>query len=119
MFYCLCLQLYCAVPSLKRLQGAKLRACGSIGHFSTRADDNFASGATYMVRAIKLGSLMCAVVLLATSGSGCFRDPIVRKAKFVELGNRNFDQGRYPQALIFYGRALQIDPKFAASHYHI
>jgi tetratricopeptide (TPR) repeat protein len=50
---------------------------------------------------------------------GCSRDPKVRKQKFIELGNRDFQQGNYPEALIFYGRALQIDPRFSEAHYKL
>jgi tetratricopeptide (TPR) repeat protein len=70
-----------------------------------------------MVRATKLGWFVCALVLLTISWGGCSRDPNVRKAKFFEQGNRDFDHGKYPEALIFYGRALQIDPRFEEAHY--
>src|SRR3989441_300472 len=56
-------------------------------------------------------------VLLTAFGDGCFRNPNVRKERFFEQGNRNFEQGKYPEALIFYGRALQLDPRFAEAHY--
>ena len=70
-----------------------------------------------MVRAPKIGWLVCALVLLLGSGGGCSRDPNVRKQKFIEQGNRDFEQGKYREALIYYGRALQIDPRFAEAHY--
>ena len=52
-----------------------------------------------------------AVVLLA----GCNRDP----KKFLAKGNQSFDQGKYPDALIYYGRALQLDPRFAEAHFKL
>ena len=70
-----------------------------------------------MFRLVKLGCFFCALVLSTASGGGCFRDPNVRKQKFFEQGNRDFEQGKYSEALIFYGRALQIDPCFAEAHY--
>lgn len=51
--------------------------------------------------------------------SGCFRDPNIRKQKFLEQGDRYFAQEKFPEAVLTYGRALQIDPKFAAAHYKI
>src|SRR6266849_2108697 len=50
---------------------------------------------------------------------GCLRDPNVRKQKFMEQGDRYFAQEKFPEALLTYGRALQIDPKFAAAHYKV
>ncbi len=51
--------------------------------------------------------------------AGCSRDPNVRKQKFFEQGNRFFDKGKYPEALISYSRALQIDPRFVEAHYKL
>src|SRR5271163_5318988 len=50
---------------------------------------------------------------------GCSRDPNVRKQKFLQQGNQDFDKGRYAEAVISYGRALQIDPRFADAHYKL
>src|SRR5208283_1265790 len=52
-------------------------------------------------------------------GTGCNRNPTVRKQKFLEQGNHNFDQGKFPEAIIFYGRALQIEPRFAEAHHKL
>lgn len=52
-------------------------------------------------------------------GVGCNRDPTARKQKFLEQGNHNFDQGKFPEAIIFYGRALQIDPQCAEAHHKL
>jgi tetratricopeptide (TPR) repeat protein len=70
-----------------------------------------------MLRAIKFRGFLCVFVLLTASGGGCSLDPNVRKQKFFAQGNRSFEQGNYPEALIFYGRALQIDPRFPDAHY--
>jgi tetratricopeptide (TPR) repeat protein len=61
------------------------------------------------------------VFLLFLGGfdAGCSRDPNVRKLKFLEQGNRYFEKGKYPEANISYGRALQIDPRFAEAHYKL
>src|SRR5271166_1350945 len=47
---------------------------------------------------------------------GCHRDPNVRKQKFMEQGNRDFERGDYSAALISFGRAIQVDPRFAEAH---
>src|SRR4029077_6917235 len=54
-------------------------------------------------------------VLVLLFCSGCNRDP----KKFIAKGNQSFDQGKYPDALIYYGRALQLDPRFAEAHYKL
>ena len=67
--------------------------------------------------AVRLRIFLCVLVLLSASGGSCSRDPNVQKQKFFQQGNRSFDQGNYPEALIFYGRAIQIDPRFSDAHY--
>jgi len=49
----------------------------------------------------------CLIVLL----SGCSRDPNVRKQKYLESGERYFDQGEYSHAAIQFANALQVDPR--------
>src|SRR6516164_8778273 len=56
-------------------------------------------------------------LLLSVSLSGCFRDPNVRKQKFVAEGDAYFKEGKYPEAQIDYARALQIDPQYAVAVY--
>src|SRR5271169_140112 len=51
--------------------------------------------------------------------AGCSRDPVARKQKFIETGDRYFAQQKFPEALLTYGRALQLDPKSAAVHYRV
>src|SRR5260370_23484528 len=72
-----------------------------------------------MFCAVKLRVLLCVFVVLTACEGGCSRDPNLRKQKFFEQGNRSFEQGNYPEALIFYGRAIQIDPRFSAAHYRM
>src|ERR1700740_26697 len=73
----------------------------------------------FMFRAAKLGWFLCALVLLTASGSGCSRDPNVRKHKFYEQGGRDFEKGKYPEGAISFSRALQVDPRFAEAHYKL
>src|SRR5438445_6221050 len=48
--------------------------------------------------------------------SGCFRDANARKQKFVVEGDRYITQEKFPEALLTYGRALQIDSESAEIH---
>src|SRR5579864_5229449 len=59
--------------------------------------------------------VFCAAFLLLGGlfSAGCNRDP----KKFVAKGNQAFDQGKYPDAIIYYGRALQLDPRSAEAHF--
>ena len=61
-----------------------------------------------------IGSLLC-VALVA----GCSRDPNVRKAKYVQSGDRYFASAKYREAAIQYRNAVQIDPRFGEAHYKI
>ena len=61
-----------------------------------------------------IGSLLC-VALVA----GCSRDPNVRKAKYVQSGDRYFAAAKYREAAIQYRNAVQIDPRFGEAHYKI
>jgi len=59
------------------------------------------------------------VVFVALVVSGCRKDPAVQKRKFLEQGNASFAQAKYSEALIYYGRALQLDARFAEAHYRM
>jgi len=65
-----------------------------------------------------LGSvLLC--FLLTVLWTGCSRDPNVKKQKYLESGQRYFDQQRYREAAIQFGNAVQVDPQFAQAHYRL
>jgi Tfp pilus assembly protein PilF len=49
--------------------------------------------------------------------SGCFRDPNVRKHKYLESGQKFSAQGKDREAAIQYSNALKIDKNFADAHY--
>lgn len=65
-------------------------------------------------RAIFFSIIALQVCLIS---AGCFRNANARKQKFTADGDRYFTQQKYPEALLTYGRALQIDPKAADLHY--
>lgn len=57
------------------------------------------------------------LVLSLTLLSGCFRDPNVRKHKYLESGQKYSAQGKDREAAIQYSNALKIDRNFAEAHY--
>jgi len=67
----------------------------------------------------RLALFLALVVSAAVWLPSCNRDPNVRKQKAMERGNREFDQGKYPEAVIYYGQALQIDSHDATAHYKL
>src|SRR5579863_4590345 len=61
--------------------------------------------------------LSCSLILSILAG--CTLDPKVREQKFVARGDKDFQAGKYSEALISYGRALQIDTRSAEVHYKL
>ena len=59
-------------------------------------------------------SLLCCFI-----GSGCSTDPRVKEQKFMDQANRDFQRGKYPEAMISYGRAIQIAPSSVDAHYKL
>ena len=49
--------------------------------------------------------------------TACNRDPNVAKMKYVENGNRYFNNGKYKEALIMYRNALKRDMRFGEAYY--
>lgn len=70
------------------------------------------------MRTSRLWTVLTAIVLLL-SFAGCNRDPNVKKQKYLESGNRYFEQGKYREAEIQFQNAVQIDPRFAQAHYRL
>jgi Tfp pilus assembly protein PilF len=58
-----------------------------------------------------------ALFLSLTLLSGCFRDPNVRKHKYLESGQKYSAQGKDREAAIQFSNALKIDKNFADAHY--
>jgi tetratricopeptide (TPR) repeat protein len=63
--------------------------------------------------------LIALLVAIATLFSGCSRDPNVRKQKYFESGQRYFENGKYREAAIQFGNAVQVDSRFAEAHYQL
>jgi tetratricopeptide (TPR) repeat protein len=68
------------------------------------------------MRSIRLIAIIVAVLLGLAS---CSRDPNVVKKRYLESGNKYFDNGRYKEASIQYRNALKRDPKYGAAHYKL
>jgi tetratricopeptide (TPR) repeat protein len=49
--------------------------------------------------------------------TGCSRDPIVRRQKYLESGERYYEKGDYRSADIQFDNAIQADSSFADAHY--
>ena len=56
-------------------------------------------------------------VLAATSG--CNRDPNVRKQKYLESGQRYYNEGKYKEATLQYYNALKTDKAFSPAYYEL
>jgi cellulose synthase operon protein C len=63
--------------------------------------------------------LMLALGLITTLFSACSRDPNLRKQKYFESGQRFFEKGKYREAVIQFGNAIQVDPRFGPAHYQL
>ena len=69
---------------------------------------------------LRRSALLAAVTLqICMLTSGCFRNAEARKQRFIADGDRYIKQEKFPEALLTYGRALQIDPKSAQVHYKV
>src|SRR5579862_3633665 len=55
---------------------------------------------------------------LATLGTGCMSKSAKRQELYNQ-GVRAFDQQKYSEAVLLFGRALQVDPSFADAHYKL
>jgi tetratricopeptide (TPR) repeat protein len=63
---------------------------------------------------------LSAVILAAFVGlASCSRDPQVAKKRYLESGNKYFQNGRYKEASIQYRNALKRDPKYGVAYYKL
>lgn len=58
-------------------------------------------------------------LLLTMFAVSCTRDPNVLKRKYVESGNKYFDNGKYKEASLMYRKALQKDMRFGEAYYRL
>ena len=72
---------------------------------------------------MRLRNLLCprtfalglAISALCFASLGCNRDPM----KFIAKGDESFKQAKYPDALIYYGRAVQLNARLPEAHYKL
>jgi tetratricopeptide (TPR) repeat protein len=67
------------------------------------------------MRCLKIVSLLALFLLVV----GCNRDPKVQRQKYLESGNRYFNNGKFKEASIMYRRALQQDLRFGEAYYRL
>lgn len=56
------------------------------------------------------------LVVAAFIAAGCGKDAAARKAEYLESGNRFFEQGQYPSAILEYRNAIALDATFGEAH---
>lgn len=67
------------------------------------------------MRFVKLALLF----VLLVAGASCNRDPQVQKQKYLDSGNRYFNNAKYKEASIMYRRALKEDMRFGEAWYRL
>jgi tetratricopeptide (TPR) repeat protein len=68
------------------------------------------------MRSIRLVAVILAVLVGLAS---CSRDPNVVKKRYLESGNKYFENERYKEASIQYRNALKRDPKYGPAYYKL
>src|SRR5271165_4989290 len=63
--------------------------------------------------------LILLLALITTVVVGCSRDPNVRKVKYFESGKRYFEKGKYREAAIQFGNAIQADSGYGDAYYEL
>ena len=58
-------------------------------------------------------------LLIAFAFLGCDSDPKVARQKYLDTGNRYYNNGKYREASIFFRRALQKDARFGEAYYRL
>lgn len=67
------------------------------------------------MRSLKVALL----IALAAFGAACSRDPKVQRQKYLDSGNRYFNNGKFKEASIMYRRSLQQDMRFGEAYYRL
>src|SRR5262249_16145864 len=63
--------------------------------------------------------ILFAIAILVALVPGCSRDPVARRQRLLESGQRYFDKSEYSAASIEFRKAIQVDPKSAEAHYRL
>ena len=70
-------------------------------------------------RPLKPSRKIAGLMILSSALTGCLSSPAAKKQKFFDRGEIAFKQQHYPEAIISYSRALEIDPKFTDAHFRL
>lgn len=65
---------------------------------------------------------LCAIAVISATVLtlvSCNTDPNVAKKKYLDLGNKYFDRGKYKEANIMYRRALDKDKRYGPAYYKL
>ncbi|MCC6858715.1 MAG: tetratricopeptide repeat protein [Bryobacterales bacterium] len=65
---------------------------------------------------MKTRVLLCVLAVISLS---CSRDPQVVARRYVESGNRYFNNGKYKEASLMYRNAIQKLPRYGEAHYRM
>ncbi len=57
--------------------------------------------------------------MLALLLASCSSDPNKEKHAYLTSGDKYYQRGKYQEAVIQFRNAIQIDPRFAAAHWHL
>src|SRR6185437_8864110 len=63
--------------------------------------------------------LICIALAALTTLVSCSRDPNYLKQKYLDSGNKYYDQKRYKEASLMYRKAIEKDRKFGPAYYHL
>jgi tetratricopeptide (TPR) repeat protein len=67
---------------------------------------------------MKIRKILLSLAVLLTL-FGCSRDPNVAKVKYLESGNKYFENAKYKQASIMYRKALSKDLRYGEAYYRL
>src|SRR3974390_1950211 len=69
----------------------------------------------------RFNPLLSSLVLLflVFAFASCSTDPSAKRQKFIAQGDQSFAKENYPEAVIYYSRALQVDKASAEAHYKL
>src|SRR5947208_13737718 len=73
-----------------------------------------------IVRGFSMSFRLSSLLLVVLSAAGlvsCNRDPNVVKVKYLASGNKYYERGKFREARIMYGDALQKDLRYGPAHY--
>jgi tetratricopeptide (TPR) repeat protein len=71
------------------------------------------------INALRINKLHLPIVCVLLLQAGCSSDPNKEKHAYLSSGDKYFQRGKYQEAVIEFRNAIQIDPRFAAAHWHL